>query len=179
MNPVCHKTQSQSLEVTPMKALRLLAVAALLSFTTAIADDGPPQYGTPIDLETARKVMAGAQAKAKQENWPVAIAIVDNAGFLVLFERLDNTQLASVQIALEKAQTSALFRRPTKAFEDRLAEGGANLKLLRLPGGLPMEGGLPILVDGKVIGAIGVSGVTSTQDGEIAQAGLDALAGEE
>lgn len=160
-----------------MKALSLLSVLALLCVAPALADDGPPQYGTPIDLEAARKVMAGAQAKAKQENWPVAIAIVDTAGFLVLFERLDNTQLASVQIALEKAQTSALFRRPTKAFEDRLAEGGENLKLLRLPGGLPMEGGLPILVDGKVIGAIGVSGVTSTQDGEIAQAGLDALAG--
>ena len=161
-----------------MKALCLSAVVALLSLAPAFADDGPPQYGTPIDLETARKVIAGAQANAKQEKWPVAIAIVDTAGFLVAFERLDNTQLASVQIALEKAQTSALFRRPTRAFEDRLAEGGGNLKLLRLPGGLPMEGGLPILVDGKVIGAIGVSGVTSVQDGIIAQAGLDALAGQ-
>jgi glc operon protein GlcG len=160
-----------------MKALGLLCVLTLLCVAPVVADDAPPQYGEPIDLETARKVLAGAQARAQRSNWPVAIAIVDNAGFLVVFERRDNTQLGSVQIALEKAKTSALFRRPTKAFEDRLAEGGANLKLLRLPGGLPMEGGLPILVDGKVIGAIGVSGVTSTQDGIIAQAGLDALVG--
>lgn len=159
-----------------MKSAALLATILATIASTAVAQEAPPEYGMPIALTAAKKVMAAAEAKAREEKWPVAIAIVDNAGLLVMFQRLENTQLGSVQVALEKAQTAALFRRPTKVFEERIAEGGVNLKLLKLPGGLPMEGGLPIIVDGKVIGGIGVSGVTSTQDGMAAQAGLDALA---
>jgi len=139
------------------------------------AQTAPPEYGPAITLEQARKVIAAAEVEAKKNNWPVAIAVVDGSGFLVAFQRLDNTQLGSVEVSLEKAKTSALFRRPTKAFEDVLAMGGGNLKVLKLPGALPIEGGLPILVDGKVIGAIGVSGVKSTEDGQIAAAGLEAL----
>ena len=154
----------------------VLSVALISFVSIATAADGPPQYGLPIELAAAKKVMAAAEAEARKQKWPVAIAIVDNAGMLVMFQRLENTQLGSVQIALEKAKTSALFRRPTKAFEERIADGGVNLKLLKLPGGLPMEGGLPIIVDGKVIGGIGVSGVASTQDAMVGQAGLDALA---
>ena len=153
----------------------MLTVALIGLVSSAAADDGPPRYGMPIELAAAKKVMAAAEAEARKQKWPVAIAIVDNAGMLVMFQRLENTQLGSVQIALEKAKTSALFRRPTKAFEDRIAGGGVNLKLLKLPGGLPMEGGLPIIVDGKVIGGIGVSGVASSQDAMVGQAGLDAL----
>ena len=136
----------------------------------------PPPYGEPISLDQARKVIAAAEVEAKKNKWPVAIAVVDGAGFLVAFARLDNTQLGSVEVALQKAKTSALFRRPTKVFEDGLAAGGGNLKLLKLPGALPVEGGIPILLNGKVIGAIGVSGVKSTEDAQIATAGLSALA---
>jgi uncharacterized protein GlcG (DUF336 family) len=120
-------------------------------------------------------VIAAAEAEATKNNWPVAIAVVDGAGFLVAFVRRDNTQLGSVEVALQKAKTSALFRRATKVFEENLAKGGANLKALKLPGALPVEGGLPIVVGGKIIGGIGVSGVMSTQDAQIATAGLEAL----
>ena len=161
--------------------LRRGALAAV--FLVGLAMDGgqaasaqaPVPYGEAISLETAKKVLAAAEAEAKKNNWPVAIAVVDGAGFLVAFQRLDNTQLGSVEVALEKARTSALFRRPTKVFEDSLALGGGNLKVLKLPGGLPIEGGLPIVIDGKIVGAIGVSGVKSTEDGQIAAAGLEAL----
>lgn len=140
-----------------------------------VAAQQPPEYGLPIDLPTAKKVMAAAEAEATKQGWPVAIAIVDTHGTLVLFQRLDNTQYGSVQVALEKASTAALFRRETKVFQDLLAEGGASLRLLKLPAAIPLEGGVPIIVDGKVIGAIGVSGVKSNEDAEVCFAGLKAL----
>lgn len=132
----------------------------------------PPPYGTPISLFEAKKIIEAAEAEANKQGWPVAIAVVDSAGYLVLFHRLDNTQLGSVEVAIEKAKTSALFRRPTKVFEDTLAKGAENLKILKLPGATPIEGGLPIIVNGKLIGAIGVSGVKSTEDAHVAAAGL-------
>ncbi|QDU29926.1 hypothetical protein ETAA8_50430 [Anatilimnocola aggregata] len=134
----------------------------------------PPEYGAPIKLELAHKIVEAAEVEAKKQGWPVAIAIVDSSGFLVLFHRLDNTQLASVEISIEKAKTAAHFRRPTKAFEEVLEKGGANVKVLRIPG-LPIEGGVPIMVDGKIVGAIGVSGVKSNEDGLVAAAGLTAV----
>lgn len=134
----------------------------------------PIPYGTPLGISDARRVIAAAEVEALKEGWPVAIAIVDPSGFLVAFVRLDNTQLGSVEVAIEKARTSALYRRATKELEDRLLQGGANLKVLRLPG-LPIEGGIPIIVDGKIVGAIGVSGVQSTQDAQVAAAGMKAL----
>jgi glc operon protein GlcG len=134
----------------------------------------PTPYGMPISLSDARRALAAAEAEALKEGWPVAIAVVDPSGFLVAFARLDNTQLGSVEVAIEKARTSALYRRATKELEDRLVQGGANLKVLRLPG-LPIEGGLPIIVDGKIVGAIGVSGVQSTQDAQVATAGMKAM----
>ncbi len=145
------------------------------SAQTATPTPPPPPYGEPISLEQAKKVLAAAEAEAKKNNWPVAISVVDGSGFLVAFQRLDNTQLGSIEVSLEKAKTSALFRRPTKAFEETLEKGGVNLRVLKLPGGLPIEGGLPILLNGKVIGAIGVSGVKSTEDAQVAAAGLEAL----
>ena len=146
----------------------------LLPGSSVIAQDPPLPYGLAIDLATANKVMAAAEIEANKNKWPVAIAIVDSGGHLVLFQRLDNTQLGSIEVALEKAKTSVLYRRPTKAFEDRIAQGGADLKLLKLPG-LPLEGGIPIVKDGTIIGAIGVSGVLSSQDAQIGTAGLKAL----
>lgn len=149
----------------------MFGLSQLASAQTA----APPPYGEAISLEQAKKVLAAAEAEAKKNSWPVAIAVVDGSGFLVAFQRLDNTQLGSVEVALEKAKTAALFRRPTKVFDDLLAAGGANTRLLKLPGALPIEGGIPIIHDGKVIGAIGVSGVKSAEDAQVATAGIDAL----
>lgn len=151
-------------------------IASLVSFASAqTAAPPPPPYGEPISLDQAKKVLAAAEAEAKKNNWSVAISIVDGSGFLVAFQRLDNTQLGSVEVSLEKAKTAALFRRPTKVFDDLLAAGGPNTRILKLPGALPIEGGIPIIHNGKLIGAIGVSGVKSTEDAQVATAGLEAL----
>jgi glc operon protein GlcG len=133
------------------------------------AQDRPP-YGPEITVEQAKKIAAGAVAESKKNNWRMAISIVDTHGFPVYFERMDDTQTASVQVALDKAKAAAMYRRPTKAFEDGIAKG--RVALLGLNGATPIEGGLPIMVDGKVIGAIGVSGANSDQDAAAAAAGL-------
>ena len=130
-------------------------------------------YGPEVTLEQAKKLAAGAVAEANRNNWKVAIAIVDTHGFLKYYEMMDDTQSASANICVEKARTAAMFRRPTKMFEDAIA-GGRNA-ILAMPGVAPLEGGLPIVVNGKVAGAVGVSGLTSPQDAQVAQAGLDAL----
>jgi uncharacterized protein GlcG (DUF336 family) len=130
-------------------------------------------YGEPVSLEQAKKIAAGAVAEANRNNWRVAIAIVDTHGFLKYYEMMDDTQTASANIAVEKARTAAMFRRPTKLLEDAIA-GGRNA-LLGMKELTPVEGGLPIVVNGKVSGAIGVSGLTSPQDGQVAQAGLNAI----
>ena len=152
----------------------LLAVASV-GAQQAPPPASPPAYGTPISLEQAKKVMAGAEAEAKKNNWNVAIAIHDSGGNLVMLQRLDGTQFGSTEVAKDKAYSAVAFRRPTKAFDDALAQGGANLRILRLPGASPLEGGIPIVVDGKLIGAVGVSGVTSAQDAQIGRAGIDNL----
>jgi len=153
-----------------------LAIGTALVLTAATAGaQGPPQYGSPITLEQAKKAMAGAEAEAKKNNWPVVITILDSGGNLVMTQRLDGTQFGSIEVAREKAYSAVAFRRPTKAFEDGLAQGGANLRLLRLTGAMPLDGGWPIVVDGKIVGGIGVSGVTGAQDAQIGKAGVDAL----
>ena len=134
----------------------------------------PMEYGTSIRLADARRVLEAAEKEAIREEWPVAIAIVDPAGFMVAFVKLDNTQLGSIEVATQKARTATLFRRATKDLEDRLAQGAANLKILSLPG-LPIEGGIPLVVDGKIVGAIGVSGVQSNQDAQVALSGARTL----
>jgi glc operon protein GlcG len=158
-----------------MTRLSLLNSLTILLSGSAAWAQAPIPYGEPISLADATKVIAAATAEADKSHWPVAIAVVDYAGFLVAFHRLDNTQLGSVEVAQEKAKTAALFRRPTKVFEDGIATGGVNLKFLKLPGATPLEGGLPIIRGGKIIGAIGVSGVKSTEDGQVAAAGLEAI----
>ncbi len=150
----------------------MLGLALALSAGLASAQERPP-YGNPITVEQAKKIAAGALAESKKNNWRMAISIVDNHGFPVYFERMDDTQTASVQIALDKAKTAAMFRRPSKAFEDGIAKG--RVALLGLTGATPIEGGLPIMIDGKVIGGIGVSGANADQDAQAAQAGLNAL----
>ncbi len=155
--------------------LALLGIAVLASIGSTASAQEPTPYGSPITLEQARKVVAAAEAEAIKQKWPVAIAVVDGSGYLVAFARLDNTQLGSIEVAEQKAKTAALFRRSTKAFEDGLVMGGVNLRVLKLPNALPIEGGVPIIVDGKVVGAIGVSGVKASEDGQVAQAGLAGL----
>lgn len=135
-----------------------------------------PQYGTSVTLEQARKALAAAAAEARKNQWPVAIAIVDNAGQLVAFERMDNTQTASTMVAQDKAVSAAMYRRSTKVFQDLIAGGGVGLRAFNLRGASTVEGGLTLMLDGKVIGGIDVSGVNSDQDGVVAKAGVDAVA---
>jgi uncharacterized protein GlcG (DUF336 family) len=136
----------------------------------------PPStpYGAPISIADARKAMAAAEAEATNNGWGVAIAIVDSGANLVMLHRLDNAQLSSVRIAEQKAKTAAEFRRPTKVFEDAVAGGGIGLRVLTF-GASVAEGGVPIVAGGRVVGAIGVSGVQSHQDAQVAQAGADAV----
>lgn len=125
-----------------------------------------------FSLEDAKKIGDAAAAEAKKNKWNMAIAIVDDGGHLVYFERIDETQFGSVDVAIGKARTAVAFKRPTKALEDAL---NANQPaILSFPNTLPREGGLPILQDGKVVGGIGVSGGTSSQDAQVAKAGADA-----
>jgi uncharacterized protein GlcG (DUF336 family) len=126
-------------------------------------------------LENASKATVPALAEAAKNNWSVAVAIVDPAGNLVYYEKMDNTQLGSANVAIDKARSAALFKRPTKAFQDALAAGGDGLRILGLQGATPIDGGIPLLSDGKIVGAIGVSGVTSAQDGQCAKAGADSF----
>jgi len=148
----------------------LFALGALPAFTQM-----PNPYGTPISLENAKKAAAPALAEARKNNWNMAVAIVDPSGNLVYYEKMDNTQLGSADICISKARSAARFKRPTKAFQDALAAGGGGLRLLRLEGAVPVEGGIPLVLEGKIVGAIGVSGDTSDHDAQCAQAGVDAL----
>jgi uncharacterized protein GlcG (DUF336 family) len=153
----------------------LLGTAVVFAAASASAQAPPPAYGSSITLEQAKKVMAGAEAEAKKNNWPVVIVILDPGGNVVMLQRLDNAQWGSVDVARDKARSAVAFRRPTKVFQDAIGQGGVNLRLLQLTGASVLEGGIPIVVDGKIIGGIGVSGVLSQQDAQIAQAGIDAL----
>jgi len=146
----------------------ILAVPAL-----APAQSAPTPYGAPVTTEMAKKAASAALAEAKKNGWNVAVSVVEPGGVLAYFEKSENTQYGSVEVSLEKARTSAAFRRPSKAFEDVVLGGKVNYT--KLPGAVPLEGGLPLVVDGKVVGGIGVSGATSAQDGQCAKAGVDAL----
>lgn len=141
-------------------------------FAAAAAAQDRPPYGTEIGLDQAKQIAAGAAAESKKNGWRMAIAIVDNHGFLVYYERMDDTQTASVRVAIDKAKAAAMYRRPTKAFEDGIAKG--RVALLGLHGATPIEGGIPIMAGGKVIGGVGVSGANSDQDAQAAAAGLKA-----
>ncbi|MDN3570258.1 GlcG/HbpS family heme-binding protein [Methylobacterium longum] len=170
-------------------SIRTVAVSTILSVlalvTTSDAQQSPPAaaptqqaiapYGQPLDLETARRVVAGAEAEATKSGWPVAISVVDSTGHLVLFEKLDNTQYGSIEVATQKAVTAINYRRPGKAFQDAVAGGGVGLRVLTLPGISAYEGGYPLIVDGKLVGAVGVSGVLPPQDDQVARAGVEAL----
>jgi uncharacterized protein GlcG (DUF336 family) len=173
----------------PTKMAVLLAAALV---TPAFAQQPPPApapkppaapsaYAIPIGpsvtLDAARKAAAAASAEARKNGWFMAIAVVDPAGTLVYYEKADVTQLGSAVVAIDKARSAALYKRPTKAFEDALAKGGIGLRVLALKGAIPVDGGLPLLIDGKLVGAIGVSGDLAEHDAQCATAGAAALAG--
>jgi uncharacterized protein GlcG (DUF336 family) len=157
--------------IARLAAALLLAVSVLASAFAQM----PNPYGAAIGLENAKKVAAPAIAEAAKNNWTMAVAVVDPSGNLVYYEKMDNTQIGSANVAIEKARSAALFKRPTKTFQDALAAGGDGMRILRLQGAVPIEGGIPILVEGKIAGAIGVSGGTAPQDGQCAKAGADAV----
>jgi glc operon protein GlcG len=167
-----------------MQGLSPLVIAAVIFVGSTIAGSAqqpaapspPPTtpYGSPISLDAAKKVMAAAEAEAMKNNWPMAIVILDSTGHPVMLHRLDNTQYGSIRVAEDKAQTALDFRRPSKVFEDLVAQGGIGLRTLGLRGATPIEGGFPITADGKIVGAIGASGGTAPQDGQVAKAGADA-----
>ena len=159
-----------------LNTLKTFCAAATLFCLASAAQAQVPQYGANVNLDQARKAIAAAVADSRRQNLPMAIAVVDTAGQLVAFERMDNTQTASTAIAQDKATSAAMYRRPTKVFQDVLAAGGVGLRVLSLRGASAVEGGLPLVIDGKIIGAIGVSGGTSEQDGVVAKAAVDALA---
>ena len=164
---------------TQGKTLLASMLAAVILTATASAQQAPSPppttpYGAPIGLEAAKKVMAAAEAEAVKNNWAMAIVILDSTGHMVMLHKLDNTQYGSLMAAEDKALSAINYRRPSKVFEDLVAQGGIGLRSLALRGASPLEGGIPVIVDGKIVGAIGVSGGTSVQDGQVAKAGADA-----
>jgi glc operon protein GlcG len=160
-----------SMSLSLIFALWLVGEPALAQTQAPAA---PPPYGAPITSDQAKAAAAAAVAEAKKNNWFYAVAVVEPSGALVYFERMDDTQYASARIAQDRARASALFRRPTKAFADRVAQQN-DLSVLSLAESSWSEGGLPIIVNGKLIGAIGASGGTQPQDGQVANAGVDAV----
>ena len=147
-----------------------VAVALAACSSLALAQDRRPDYGTAVNVAQAKKIAASVIGECAKNQWNVAVAVVDNHGFLVYFERMDNTQTASMDIAVGKARAAATYRRPTRAFADVINKGGP--ATATLPGIFASPGGLPIMVDGKVTGGVGVSGVTGDQDEQCAKAGL-------
>lgn len=150
----------------------LIALPAMAQ--TPFAPPPQVQYGLSVSTESAKNAAAASIAEARKNNWKMAIAVVDTGGYLVYFEKMQDTQTGSVELAIEKARTAALFRRPTKVFQDGVAAGGEGIRLLRLTGAIPIDGGVPIIVDGKLVGAVGVSGGSGDQDGQVAKAGASA-----
>jgi uncharacterized protein GlcG (DUF336 family) len=147
-----------------------LAVAVAACSSVALAQDRRPEYGTAVNVSQAKKIAAGVLAECQKNGWNVAVAVVDNHGSLVYFERMENTQYASNDIAIGKARSAATYRRPTRVFADVINKGGP--ATATLGGVYASPGGLPIMADGKVIGAVGVSGVTGDQDEQCAKAGV-------
>ena len=132
-------------------------------------------YGLPITTEVAKKVASAALAEARANGWTMAAAIVDPAGILVYFEKIDDTQHASPRIAIDKARSAAMFKRSTKTFQDSVERGGVGLRVTNLRGASTVEGGVPIIVNGQIVGGLGVSGGLAEQDGQCCKAAIEAI----
>jgi glc operon protein GlcG len=161
--------------MTTLQTLAGAGAIAWLALSPAAAQTAPPPYGPPIGIENARKVMNAAEGEAAKNNWAVVITIIDSGGNIVMLHRRDDVQLSSIEIAQGKAKTALYFKRPSKTLDDAIAGGGPGLRFLALKDIVPLEGGIPIVMDGKIVGAVGVSGVLSSQDSQIARAGVDGL----
>ncbi len=168
--------------MTAQSVLKSLIVVMLVLCASCALGQAPPAaspaltpIGPAISVEAAKKAATAALAETRKNGWLMAAAVVEPNGTLVYYEKMDNTQLGSAEVAIDKARSAALYKRPTKAFQDALAAGGVGLRVLALKGAVPVEGGLPIVVDGKLVGAIGLSGDTSEHDGQCAAAGVAAL----
>jgi glc operon protein GlcG len=184
--PPARRAENAAEEASQM--IRMLALACALMLAAAcpwftapalaqqVEGSGLPPYGPPITLDQAKRVMAAAELEAAKNSWTVAITILDSGGNMVMFHKIDNAQLSAVTVSQGKARTALQFKRPSKDLDDAIARGGAGNRLLALKDITPLEGGVPIVVDGKIIGAIGVSGAVSAQDAQVAKAGTDALA---
>ncbi len=158
-----------------MNILTRCLFALALSLLAVTAAQAQLTDRKALTLEAAMKIAAAAEAEATKNNWNVSIAIVDEGGHLMLLHKRDNTQYGSIDISIQKAQTAAGFKRATKVFEDAIA--GGRTAILGIEQVLPLEGGVPLVFNGQIVGAIGVSGVTAQQDGVVAKAGADALLG--
>jgi len=164
-------------------SIALLSGAFFVSTNASPADQKPAApvssyaipIGATISLDAAKHVAAAAAAEAKKNSWHMAIAVVDPAGSLIYFEKMDDTQIGSANVAIDKARSAALFKRPTKAFQDAVAGGGLGVRILGLQGAVPLEGGTPLMSGGKLVGAIGVSGDLSEHDGQCAAAAVATL----
>jgi uncharacterized protein GlcG (DUF336 family) len=144
-------------------------------FAMSTAQQQIISYGPPVSLAIAQRVAAAAEAEARANGWPMVIAVMDSGANLVVLHKMDHAQTGSVEIAQAKARSTVRFKRPTRAFEEALAAGGLNLRLLATEGACPLEGGIPLMHEGCLIGAIGVSGMQSTQDAQVAAAGAQAV----
>lgn len=153
----------------------VLTIAGLVVAGHQAFAQAPPPYGAPISLDAARKCIAAGEAESRKNNWQMAISVLDTGGYGVASIRMDGTQFGSDKVAYQKAWSAIAYRRPTKVFEDVVAKGGDGLRILRLDGAVPVEGGVPIVMDGKMVGSVGASGGTAQQDGMVAKACTDAL----
>lgn len=158
-----------------MLKLTTLVLAAILLTGPGAGRAYAQMYGPSVTVEMAKRAAAPAVAEALKNKLTMAVAIVDTHGELVYFEKMDDTQMGSVGVAIAKANSAARFKRPTKAFQDAVAAGGEGLRMLGLDGAVPVEGGIPLVVGGRIVGAIGASGGTSQQDGAVAAAGAAAV----
>ncbi len=156
--------------------LTSLAICAATMFAAnARAQGGPPPYGETINISMAKKAAAAAVAEAAKNKWQLCVSVVTPSGDLVYFERMDTCQYASITISQDKARSAAIYRRTSQSFAERLAKGGGAVGILTLKGAMASPGGIPLVVGGKIIGAIGCSGAASSQDAQSCQAGADAL----
>src|SRR6185312_4009845 len=166
--PAIIKTRRAKMSRAVIKFLLFLILTTSLGTESQMM---PNPYGPPVGVEAAKKAAAAALAEAVKNKWNMAVAVVDPNGTLIYYEKMDNTQIGSAKVSINKAKSAALYKRPTKALQDALASGGAGLRVLGLEDAVPVEGGVPLVSEGKIIGAIGVSGDTSEHDGVCAQAG--------
>lgn len=156
-----------------MRLCGILLAGALCLPVVLTGDQRQLPLRKTLTLDAARRIASAAEAEAKRNHWAVAIAVLDEAGHLMVFHRMDGAKLVAIDIAIRKARTAVYFQQPTKSLEEEVA--GGRTALLPIDGFMPLQGGIPLIDDGVLVGAVGVSGVTGAQDAQCAQAGADAL----